>query len=129
MKTLSIEATKSTPSVVMNAETHQIMLNGESYPENTGEFYEAFFNWLSAYLKKEYEETLTVNIELTYFNSSSSKTLMDLFDLLEEKSEGGKDIVVNWHYHSENDMVEEYGEEFQEDMEELKFNLVPIEEE
>ena len=59
-----------------------------------------------------------------YFNSSTSKILMDIFDIFEEASESGKNIVVNWLYDSDNEAVQEYGEEFAEDFENLKFNLV-----
>jgi len=127
METLIIEATKSSPSITMNAETHMIELRGESYPENTEIFYAPFFKWLNEYLNETHEEILTFNFELIYFNSSSSKILMDLFDLLEEKSEEGKKIVLNWCYDSDNDMAEEYGEEFKEDIEHLDFNLVSLE--
>ena len=70
------------------------------------------------------KQKVVCNIELIYFNSSSSKVLMDLFDTLEEASEDGKDIVLNWIYDEDNEASLEYGEEFAEDMESLSFNLV-----
>ena len=50
---------------------------------------------------------------------------MDIFDLLNEKSREGFDIIVNWNYLEADDNMLEYGEEFQEDVDYLKFNLVP----
>jgi hypothetical protein len=66
----------------------------------------------------------TFNFEMVYFNSSTSKILMDIFDMFEESSEGGKYIIINWYYDEDNDSALEYGEEFAEDFENLTFNLI-----
>jgi len=125
MKNWTTEATKHTPEVSFNAESDTLIMKGESYPEDVAEFAEPIFEWLEKYLEQLADQTFTVNIELTYFNSSSSKMLLDLFDRLEEEViDNGKNIIVNWIYDEENDTAEEYGEEFGEDLEELSFNLV-----
>ena len=124
MENLKIEATKSSPEINFNSETNILAITGESYPENTTQFYEKVFAWLDKYMESIEDEEVVVNIELIYFNSSSSKVLMDLFDNLDELSEEGKKIVVNWIYDEDNDASLEYGEEFEEDIESLTFNLV-----
>jgi len=124
MEQLQIEATKSSPKIDFNAQTNVLSIVGESYPENTTQFYEKVFQWLDDYLESLEDEEVNVNMELIYFNSSSSKVLMDIFDSLEEASEDGKNIVVNWIYDEDNDASLEYGEEFAEDIESLTFNLV-----
>jgi len=125
MENLAIEATKHTAKVSFDADNHVLEFQGESYPENMAQFAEPIFAWLEKYLEQLAEQTFTVNIDLTYFNSSSSKMLLDLFDRLEEEVENnGKNIIVNWIYDAEDDGAEEFGEEFQEDLESLTFNLV-----
>ncbi len=124
MENMEIAATKSTPAIHFDVQTHVLSMAGESYPENTSQFYAPVYRWLEECLDSLEEQQLVFNIELIYFNSSSSKVLMDLFDLLEDASEEGKNITVNWVYDEENDSALEYGEEFAEDMEELTFNLV-----
>jgi len=124
MENLQIEATKSSPKIDFNAQTNILSIVGESYPENTTQFYEKIFQWIEEFLENIKTEEVTFNIELIYFNSSSSKVLMDLFDTLEEASEEDKNIVVNWIYDEENEASLEYGEEFAEDIESLTFNLV-----
>jgi len=125
MKNLVIEATKQTPKVSFDADNHVLEFQGESYPENMALFAVPIFSWLEEYLEQLGDQPITVNIELIYFNSSSSKMLLDLFDQLEEEVEdNGKNITVNWIYDADNDSAEEYGEEFQEDIESLTFNLV-----
>jgi hypothetical protein len=97
MDNWKIEATKSTPLVNFDAASNTLELTGESYPENLTTFADPLFSWLEDYLAQLEEQTFTVNIELTYFNSSSSKMLLDLFDRLEEEvADNGKTIKVNW---------------------------------
>lgn len=124
MDNLFIEATKYTPEISFNASNNELVIKGETYPENTAEFYSPVFNWLEEYLNQLKEESVTVNIEIIYFNSSSSKVLMDLFDRLEDAVKEGKNITLNWIYDKDDESALEYGEEFQEDLELLKLNLV-----
>lgn len=125
MNTLSIEATKQTPALSFEAASNVLSIRGECYPENVEQVSNPLFTWLSDYFAQAHPDLLlTVNIELTYFNSSSSKMLLDLFDHLEETAAQGKKIMVNWIYEADNDSAEEFGEEFKEDLEALSFNLV-----
>lgn len=123
MENLIIAKTEATPEICLDATTGVLQITGESYPENTAEFYAPVFKWLREYLGAE-KRTATVNMEIIYFNSSSSKALMNLLDLLEEAVEDGHKIIVNWIYDEENESALEYGEEFKEDLESLEFNLV-----
>ncbi len=124
MENLQIEAKKSSPEINFDVQTNILSIIGESYPENTTQFYEPIFEWLEEFIDTVEDQEIVFNIELIYFNSSSSKVLMDLFDTLEEASEDDKNIVVNWIYDEDNEASLEYGEEFAEDMESLTFNLV-----
>jgi len=124
MDNLIIEATKYTPEIKFDAENNQLELTGETYPENTAEFYAPVFSWLDEYLEQIEDNMVTVNLEINYFNSSSSKVLMDMFDKFEETVNEGKKITLNWIYDKDNESALEYGEEFQEDLETLKLNLM-----
>lgn len=126
MEPILFEATKSTPLVKFEASTGTLDIVGESYPENSAKFYAPIFNLVNESLGRSETRALTVNIELIYFNSSSSKALMNLFDRLEAAAENGSKITLNWRYHIENETIQEFGEEFQEDFEALEFNLVAI---
>lgn len=129
MESWEMKATKHTPKICFDAENHVFDMTGESYPENTAAFSEPILSWLEQYLAQLENQAFTVNIELTYFNSSFSKMLLDIFDRFEEEvANNGKNITVNWIYDAENENAEEYGEEFQEDLESLTFNLVAKEE-
>ena len=124
MDNFFIEATKYTPEISFNVETNILEIKGETYPENTAEFYSPVFDWLEKYLNQLGDQKVTVTMEIIYFNSSSSKVLMDLFDRFEDSVRDGKDIEINWIYDKEDESALEYGEEFQEDLEVLKLNLL-----
>jgi len=122
MENLSIEATKYTPKIDLDV-NGTISIVGKSYPENTFEFYAPVMDWIKEYFETSAKETTTVNMEIIYFNSSSSKLFFDFFDLLEESSQDHK-IVINWIYDEDNESAEEAGEDFIEDFEDLSINLV-----
>ncbi len=124
MENFKIEASKYIPEILFDCEANVLHVKGKSYPENTAEFYGPVFTWLEQYLEQLGTQKAVVNIELIYFNSSSSKVFMDFFDMLDEAVENGKDITLNWIYDEEDETMLEYGEEFMEDLESLTFNLV-----
>jgi hypothetical protein len=123
MENLTFEETKYTPSIKLDADKGLIELRGKSYPENTFEFYKPVLNWVEEYFETSAKDLTTVNMEIIYFNSSSSKLFFDFFDILDEAKDE-HDIVVNWIYDEENESAEEAGEDFIEDFEDLKINLV-----
>ena len=122
MEKLRLEATKYTPSIELNP-AGTISISGKSYPENTFEFYAPMMEWLENYFRNCTVEKTVVNMEIIYFNSSSSKLFFDFFDLLEEHSKEHI-IEINWIYDKENESAEEAGEDFIEDFKSLTINLV-----
>lgn len=123
MDDLRIESTKFTPEINFDYSGRLLEIKGESYPENTSEFYNPVFKWLDDYLLENHDEVTVVNIELYYFNSSSSKVLMNFFEVLDKAAEQGRSITVNWIYEEEDEDSLEFGEEFAEDLNHLSFNL------
>ncbi len=122
MENLKIESTKYTSEVDFNAFDNTLKIIGKSTPENTFEFFEPIKEWLNSYFKENKEAIVTFNIP--YFNSSSSRAIYDIFDILSDAIENGSKLTVNWEYNENNENAEESGEEFQEDFEELNINLV-----
>lgn len=119
MENLIIKETKSTPEIIFNSSMCLLEIKGVSYPENTSEFYGPIFNWLNTFLENLKEQEVTINIDLVYFNSSSSKVLLDFFEILDEAAAAGKNIKVYWFYDYEN--AKQYGIEFKEDLTHLEF--------
>jgi hypothetical protein len=124
VKNLYIEATKYTPEIKLDAQKGFLSFSGKSYPENTFDFYQPMLNWINTYFTEEPQEKTVIEMDIIYFNSSSSKLFFDLFDILEEAHEKGKKISVRWLYDAENENALEAGEDFKEDFESLDFNLI-----
>lgn len=126
MNNLVINKTKTTPEINFDCNTHQLSISGHSYPENISEFYGSIFMWLEEYLDQvDEDQSITVNIDLTYFNSTSSKVMMDMFDLFDEAVDDGKNITLNWIYDKEDPDSLEFGEEFQDNLENMQMTFVP----
>ncbi len=123
MKKLFFEATKYTPYILLDPQSGMLEIKGKSYPENTFDFYQPVMDWMAEYFTAHVCDRTTVNMEIIYFNSSSSKLFFDLFDLLEEAHDSNE-IEINWIYDEENESAEESGQDFKEDFEHLNFNLV-----
>jgi len=123
MDNLIIETTKYTPEINLDAQTGIISMVGKSYPENTFEFYQPVMDWMNEYFNGNAKEKTVVNMEIIYFNSSSSKLFFDFFDVLDE-SKDDHDIEINWIYDEENESALEAGEDFVDDFEDLKISLV-----
>ncbi|MBF0265727.1 MAG: DUF1987 domain-containing protein [Gammaproteobacteria bacterium] len=124
MDNLYIEPTKSSPQIDFNADTNILTMIGESYPENTIKFYVPIIDWLEKFTNSISNQSVEVNIELIYFNSSSSQILINLFDLLEQAQQKGNHITINWIFDKDNDSALESGEDFQEELSHITFNLV-----
>lgn len=123
MKSLNIEATEYTPTIILDIEQHLIDIRGDSFPENTFDFYKPVTKWLESYFSGS-ERTVTINIEINYFNSSSSQQFFDIFDMFEEATQSGNTLEINWIYNIKNESAQEAGEDFMEEFESLKINLI-----
>lgn len=126
MDNLIISATKDSPDISFDSDKNILEIRGKSYPENALEFFTPVFNWINEYLEKDHNEKITVNIGLYYFNSSSSKILLDLCDIFEEACENGKNIILNWIYEEGDEDSLEFAEILSEDLDALEFKLVEI---
>jgi len=98
------------PSVNFDAATGECEISGESYLENTYKFYYPLIEWIKQYVE-EVNGPITLTFRLTYFNSSSSKSFLDLLNVLKKYEEQGGNITVNWYY-DEEDIDEEDIEDY-----------------
>lgn len=128
MDKLVIAATKSSPAIEFDDEVGRLYIKGSCYPENAAAFFAPVFAWLNEYLLTAQTKSTHCVVELTYFNSSSSRALSDMFELLDQAAASGASVRVDWRHHEENEMALEYGEEFLEDLNGVEFNLVKFSE-
>jgi hypothetical protein len=112
MEKIHYDGTPKTPGVEFDSDKGELRLKGRSIPENSIEFYKPLIEWLDEYVNKPQGKT-TVNIQLEYFNTSSSKCLLDLFKKLEHLSKKGNEVIVNWYYEEDDEDMLEAGEDYQ----------------
>ena len=112
MESISIEGTPKTPTVNFDAGTGLIEIKGRSIPENSIEFYRPLVEWLEEY-SKEPQKLTTVNIQLEYFNTSSSKCILDVFKKLETIKKARNEVVINWYYEEDDEDMLEAGEDYE----------------
>lgn len=125
MENLDLAATTSTPEVHFDASTGRLVLRGESYPENSFEFFRPLLAWITAFLA-ESRLPVRVEVSLTYLNTSSIRSLMDVLDQLEEAHQSGREVTLTWYYDKENDRALDMAGEFREEVT-LPFFVVPEE--
>jgi len=114
MGDLRIDGTSSTPAIVCESQAGFLEMRGDSYPENSFEFFMPVLAWVEDFLCR-CDRPLTVDLYLLYLNTSSVKAMMDIFDMLEESHQRGRQVSVNWYYDKENERVAELAAEFKED--------------
>ncbi len=101
------------PVVDFNYETGICEISGESYMEGTYKFYEPLIDWLKNYISEN--KPIVFNIRLTYFNTSSSKFLLEILDILKGYSDKEGKVTVNWFYKAEDpDMLNEISDFIEE---------------
>ncbi len=123
MRKLNINADESTPKIVMDKENNIFEINGISLPEDVITFYEPVLNWINDYLREPNLST-EISISLSYFNTSSSKIILEILSLFDILSERGLVVSTNWHYLEMDDDMLSTGKEFKS-MLKMPFNFVP----
>ncbi len=125
MESVIIEGTPKTPSVKFDAATGILEIKGRSIPENSIEFYKPLVDWLDKYSTDPVSQTV-VNIHLEYFNTSSSKCILDVFKKLELIHKAKNDVVVNWYYEEDDEDMLEAGEDY-ESIIRIPFKMIEVE--
>jgi hypothetical protein len=126
METIIREGTPKTPFVRFDGEKGLVEIKGRSIPENSVEFYKPLIDWLEKYGNTPLKET-SVNIQLEYFNTSSSKCILDIFKKLELIHKKGNHVEINWYYEEDDEDMFEAGEDYQSIIN-IPFKMIEMEE-
>ena len=120
---LEKEKTNSTPYVLIDEEKSYMKMDGQCFHENVVLLFREINEWLDVYLKTDFG-LFTFDSDIEYLNSSTLKLLNILLLKLDKHSSDKNKIIVNWITIEDDEMMIECGEDFQEDMENLEFNLI-----
>jgi len=121
MNNLLIESTKKTPEVSFTTEG-KLMISGRSIPEDASKFYDGLYEWIYYYCQQPKDLTI-FDIQLEYFNSGSSKSILHILRALVDLIKKGKKVTVNWYYEEGDDDILERGE-YYESILDTKFNFI-----
>ena len=124
MEPFILNATNSTPQIRLDGQQGILQFRGRSTPEHPAEYYAKVNEWVDNYLR-EPVDTTTVELYFEYFNTSSSKCLLELLRKLTGLSQFGKNIRFVWFYEVGDDDMQEAGKDFQEILK-ISFDITPI---
>jgi hypothetical protein len=129
MKNLIIDSIQDSPyypAVNFDASTGICEIRGESYMEEAYKFYTPLLSWLKEFTISE-SKPMTFNVKLTYFNTNSSRLLLDIFDILKKSEDSGNSVKLNWYYETDDPDIMDEVEDFEIETG-LHIHLIPIDE-
>lgn len=127
MDKLIIEGSPKTPGINFDPAAGQFEITGRSIPENAVNFYKPIYEWLDEYVKSPAGKT-ELHVKLEYFNTSSSKCLLDVFKKMEFLTKNGiAEANVNWYFEEDDEDMQEAGEDY-DIIIAIPFNFVSVEE-
>ena len=115
MTNLVVEKTSRTPYIFFDSNKNILTVEGRSIPENSLQFYGVLFKWADTFYQESTEQKdLEVVFKLEYFNTSSSKCILDFLRKLEKLKQMDVVVKVFWFYDGRDEDMEEVGQDFKE---------------
>lgn len=124
MARYELVGTNEDPAIAFDAQTGILEIAGNSMPENPLAVYAPAMEWLRSYVSSPAQRT-SVRFRLKYYNTSTSKIIINILDLLGEVRRSGHEIEVSWYFTPGDEDLEEAGYEFSENCI-IPFRVVPI---
>lgn len=121
MNVINIEPTEDTPKVQLDLANNALEFSGISIPEDAAQFYQPIMDWLDDFSKNPVNGSNFV-FKLEYFNTASSKVILDILLKIDEINEDKNGLKVTWYFEEDDEDMEEAGEEYSE-LVEVDFDL------
>lgn len=113
MEALRIEQTDDSPEVILDQQGNRFEISGKSLPEDVVDFYQPVLDWLGEYRTNPNPRT-EFSFKLIYFNTASSKLILDILMIFEEMVEENQNILVKWLSLKSDEDMQEAGREYEE---------------
>jgi hypothetical protein len=111
MENLALKGTPKTPMIHFDGLSGKFEISGRSIPENSANFYLPLIHWVEQYVSTSVPQTV-IHVRLEYFNTSSLKSLVELFRRFEKLIKSGRKVEIFWYYEEEDEDMFESGEDF-----------------
>ena len=128
MEILELEAKNHTPYIKLDHTTGIMEFKGRSTPENSVEFYDSINKWLIELIANPITLPVVVMLKFEYFNTSSSKCILDVLKKFAELKKGGCEVKVEWYYEVDDDDMKEAAEDYS-DIVKIPFEIIEVPEE
>jgi hypothetical protein len=106
------EALKNCPGMIYYSENNTLEITGRSIPENPEMIFRKLDEWITGHFEKN--PSLSVNIQLEYINSGSSKYLYEILKKLTAYGNSGKQLTLKWLYEEDDEAMLELGEHYRD---------------
>jgi hypothetical protein len=111
MDTIIIKSTYETPAIEFYPKEGKLLIEGRSLPENSTSFYSPLLEALENYNNNPASFT-TVDIKLEYFNTSSSKCILNILRILQKIHSENESVTINWHHDKDDEEIIEIGQDY-----------------
>ncbi len=122
MDVISIKGTQETPEVLLDSNKGIFEMSGKSLPEDVKEFYNPILKWFDEYSKSPNSQTI-LKIKMDYFNTASSKMILELFEVVKKVYSGGHETIIEWYYQDDDEDMQDAGQDYS-DLIEMPFKLI-----
>ena len=121
-----LDMTEVTPQILFDVNKGDFSFTGILMPEDAFGFFAPLFDCIKIYFENPKPETkLEVNLE--YFNTFSSRILYRFMKEFVNNQSEKTNITIVWKYESDDEDMEEVGEEFKSLFNQVTFQMVTIE--
>ncbi|MBC7862282.1 MAG: DUF1987 domain-containing protein [Bacteroidia bacterium] len=123
MKTLEIKATEESPAITLTGDGKVLVISGRSTSTLAADSFRQLYLWLDEFGNQGSLDPLSLEFRLEYYNTLTSRLLLDMLFKLEKLYDKGHLIDVFWHYDKFDTDLRETGEAYAA-MVSLPFNFV-----
>ena len=124
MEKLFIKSTYTTPEVNFDPDKGIFEIEGRIITEDAEKFFIKILNWIDAYSSGK-QKPMQVRFRLFYYNTSSSKGMIDVMKRFDNLYLKGVDIKIIWEYEHEDEDAMLDGEDFKRFLK-VPFQIVKI---
>ena len=123
MEAYFAEASYETPKVVLDPESNQFEISGNSYPENSTKVFQPILEWLDTFIANGSNQDISVDFNLDYFNTSSAKYILEVLRKFRAYQDAGPGVHIRWYYFEDDTDMLEAGEDYMDTVS-MEFELI-----
>ena len=121
MEDLIVSESLETPGIDFSFSRGQLSITGKSIPEDSISFYKPLIDALKEYTNNPNPLT-EVDFKFEYFNTSSSKCILQILQILQKVKDKDCEVLINWFYDENDEEILESGQDYSQFIN-IPFNL------